>query len=379
MIKSIALALSLAATSTSASSIQDAMLSLPRFQSILHTSLDDVLGKMNSLQQTNSIKVPHLRARCDGDDSCNKVSTTAKGLRGQKNVIDVAASSASSSSYSPEQFWSDLVEHGWNEVEELDYPCAFLVCSHDMHNFYDALVDERRSVMELPPSSSSSFYKNDDTHCFVETMTADNARLVAKYTEEAEVVPFVDILKVQSGVVDAVMLNKSNNITLAIDLVPGMHDENQSVFDPMSAPALIQMATEIIDDVHNMSKVGYIEREDDYDEERVDFTLEHSFPDLQDVPSLMETFSLTKIASNKEDEGVEVSPRLKFWDDALANGLESKDGCQQLLDTMIVHPIRNHQGAYESFSLNVASNDACVVSFIAGLSTHSWVLSIDIA
>ena len=373
MMKSVALVLSLAATSTSASSIQDAMLSLPRFQSILHTSLDDVLGKMNSLQQTNSVKVPHLRARCD-DGSCNKVSTTAKGLRGQKNAINVVASST----YSPEQFWSDLVEHGWNEVEELDYPCAFLVCSHDMHNFYDALVDERRSVMELPPSSSSS-YKNDDTHCFVETMTADNARLVAKYSDEAEVVPFVDILKVQSGVVDAVMLNKSNNITLAIDLVPGMHDENESVFDPMSAPALIQMATEIIDDVHNMSKVGYIEREDDYDEERVEFTLEHSFPDLQDVPSLLDTFSLTKIASNKEDEGVEVSPRLKFWNDALTNGLESKDGCQQMLDTMIVHPIRNHQGTYESFSLNVASNDACVVSFIAGISTHSWILSIDIA
>ena len=366
--KSVALAaLSLMATSsTSASSIQDAMLSLPRFQSILHTSLDDVLGKMNSLQQTNS--VPHLRS------GVNEVSTsTAKGLRGQKKITIAA------STYSPEQFWSDLVEHGWNEVEELDYPCAFLVCSHDMHNFYDALVDERRSVMELPPSSSSSYIKNDETYCFVETMTADNARLVAEYAEEAEVVPFVDILKVQSGVVDAVMLNKSNNITLAIDLVPGMHDENQAVFDPMSAPALIQMATEIIDDVHNMSKVGYIEREDDYDEERVEFTLEHSFPDLQDVPSLMETFSLTKIASNKEDEGVEVSPRLKFWDEALANGLESKDGCQQMLETLIVHPIRNHQGTYESFSLNVASDDACLVSFIAGLSTHSWILSIDIA
>ena len=369
MMKSVAVALlSLTATSTSASSIQDAMLSLPRFQSILHTSLDDVLGKMNSLQQTNS--VPHLRS------GVNEVSTSTagKGLRGQKKITIAA------STYSPEQFWSDLVEHGWNEVEELDYPCAFLVCSHDMHNFYDALVDERRSVMELPPSSSSSSvsYKNDDSHCFIETMTADNARLVAEYTEEAEVVPFVDILKVQTGVVDAVMLNKSNNITLAIDLVPGMHDENQQVFDPMSAPALIQMATEIIDDVHNMSKVGYIEREDDFDEERVEFTLEHSFPDLEDVPSLMETFSLTKIASNKEDEGVEVSPRLKFWDEALANGLESKDGCQQMLDTLIVHPVRNHQGTYESFSLNVASNDACVVSFIAGLSTHSWILSIDI-
>jgi len=370
MMKSVALALSLTATSTSASSsIQDAMLSLPRFQSILHTSLDDVLGKMNSLQQTNS--VPHLRS------GVNEVSTSTagKGLRGQKNAINVVASAT----YSPEQFWSDLVEHGWNEVEELDYPCAFLVCSHDMHNFYDALVDERRSVMELPPSSSSSYIKNDDTYCFVETMTADNARLVAEYTEEAEVVPFVDILKVQTGVVDAVMLNKSNNITFAIDLVPGMHDENQQVFDPMSAPALIQMATEIIDDVHNMSKVGHIEREDDYDEDRVEFTLEHSFPDLQDVPSLLETFSLTKIASNKEDEGVEVSPRLKFWEDALANGLESKDGCQQMLDTLIVHPTMNHQGAYESFTLNVASNDACVVSFIAGLSTHSWILSIDIA
>ena len=114
--KSLALALSLtAATSTSASSIQDAMLSLPRFQSILHTSLDDVLGKMNSLQQTNA--VPHLRS------GVNEVSTsTAKGLRGQKNAINVVASST----YSPEQFWSDLVEHGWNEVEELDYPCAFL-------------------------------------------------------------------------------------------------------------------------------------------------------------------------------------------------------------------------------------------------------------
>lgn len=79
--------------------------------------------------------------------------------------------------------------------------------------------------------------------------------------------------------------------------------------------------------------------------------------------------------------------RIQFWHESFRNGLESEHACSEMFNTLFVKPRSDYFGFdivfnpqdghpathYESS----ASNPACLVSLIAALSVHPYVLSVE--
>ena len=103
---------------------------------------------------------------------------------------------------------------------------------------------------------------------------------------------------------------------------------------------------------------------------------------LVGVPSLSDIFSLTSSTFNRAN----TNDNVKFWRDSFKNGLETEHACSEMFSTLFVKP----RAGYYSYDLvlnpldgpppkeyeSSASNSACVISLVAALSTHPYVLSV---
>jgi len=102
------------------------------------------------------------------------------------------------------------------------------------------------------------------------------------------------------------------------------------------------------------------------------------------LPALSDMFSLTSSTFNGANTND--NSRVKFWKDSFREGLETEHACSEMFSTLFVKP----RAGYYSYDLvlnpldgpppkeyeSSASNSACVISLVAALSMHPYVLSV---
>jgi hypothetical protein len=393
-------------------------LKLHEFQQIMRTGLDSELVKIinDSLQNANAI------AMYPYDDTRSMHIKRSNVRRRRTNNHDDTHTDNNSASSIAELVWEDITHHAWNKAKTIQryghrglsttsnpkdaYPCPFLVCIRGHHlgrnSVKDILAmfdtDEEDDQYVIVSSSS-------DEICFILSTTAYKAEHVMKSNQGSQrvvVVPIVDISKIHVETMDditsqgwivpfhdqqgrvrnnASTKNQTETMNdweriLVVNFAPGLGGMKEEA-------QLLDVVNKMMGDVQDMGEVGWLTsmQKDEAEQFLVNESIHH-------VPALSDMFSLTSsilpvLATIREDDNA----RIQFWHDSFHNGLESEHACSEMFTTLFVKPRSDYFGFdivlnpqdgppathYESS----ASNPACLVSLIAALSVHPYVLSVE--
>ena len=394
--------------------------------------------------------------------SAQPMTKTLKGnIRGGGGGVNNMKRSrtASSSSSAPnnnitstEQVWLNLMDHAWSTADffcshntdedqeegssssiELRHKlCPFLICSSSgIGQDVSLLLDDYvyLPIIEYPSDD------DDDKNCVVLQTTPSRARtIISEKDQEALVVqPLLDVMKIHPNTIDMVTspgwkvpfiheddyhsvsssphnaseASKHWERTLTVHLVAGLDLDSES--------KSISTLEDIINDIQDMSEVGWLKRQDDPTMFKP-WQEEHLVQQgLVGVPALSDMFSLTSllphtnspskdypvdnnITKNQPQEDStntkkksKSNDRVAFWDTILSNGLESSHACTSLFSTLYVEPrlkdgayynvfdiiLNPKDGAHSKDYASSASNVDCVTSFLVGLSVHPYVMSVE--
>jgi len=396
-------------------------LHLSDFQRVLRTGLDSELVKIAD--------APDINQAADIPDQRGVHSKRRYNMRRRTNIKDSYMKDSPSHtitmpSFSPEHVWNDLVHHAWDialtikrnehgglsatDDPQVAHPCPFFVCSRgrkeqssDTDSVQDIIIAfEKDSDESLLVSSS-----HNET-CLILTTTAFKARQVMDTYEGSQdlaAVPLLDITKIHAGTVDEVSSegwsvpyhdkqdrDQASNDTPAtkneteamnewerivvVDFVPGLGGMKEEA-------QLLDVVNSMMSDIQDMAEVGWLRSMDK--DQAEEFVIDEF---LGEVPALSDIFSITSSLRSINDKQENGNPRIKFWQDAFKNGMESEHACSDMFSTLFVKP----GVGYYSYDLvlnpgdgpppqeydSSASNPACVTSLIAALSTHPYVLSV---
>ena len=351
---------------------------------------------------------------------------------------------------STEEVWLNLMENAWSTADffcshntedqeegsssSLEHKlCPFLICSSSgIGQDVSLLLDDYVYLPTIEYPSDD----DDDRNCVViQTMPSRARKIISEKDQEALVLqPLLDVMKIHPNTIDMVTSpgwkvpfiheddyhsvsssSSSHNAseaskhwerTLTIHLVAGLDLDSES--------KSISTVNGIINDIQDMSEVGWLKRQDDPTMFRP-WQEEHLVQQgLVGVPALSDMFSLTSslphtkspskdyqdtnnITKNQpQDDSTNTkkksksNDRVAFWDTILSNGLESSHACTSLFSTLYAEPrlkdgtyynvfdiiLNPKDGAHSKDYASSASNVDCVTSFLVGLSVHPYVMSV---
>ena len=306
--------------------------------------------------------------------------------------------------YRSEDVWDDIVKHSWEIAdtikrdargnlnraicsEDEPLPVPFLVCGEGHLDFND--ITASFDKLEYEAMSVTTFHR--DMCLLLSTNSAEGREVVDSFGGSLTSLPLPDVAKIHPGTIDEILStgwsvpfgkkqvsNESNSTEmmnqwermLIADLTPelsGLEEESE----------LLEIVNVIMNDIQDMSEVGWYQKMEDEEEKRM-YSLEET---TENIPSLSDFFSLTAIASAKPD-----NQRFRFWQEVFKSGIESKHICSTMFSTLFVKA----RSGYSSFELvlnpmdgppaqeyeSSASNPKCVLSLVAALSAHPYVLSV---
>lgn len=396
----------------------DLAMSLSEFQRLLRTGLDNELVKIisdethrraNTLhpssQETNPSKRSHVRRR-----------TAVQSEHG--DFYSDANNNPSSSDF----VWNELTQHAQNVVRTISrgkrgsltvtdnpneaHSFPFLICKRGRrdHSSDSSYVDDILAMFDKQHGESSIITTSSRTEtCLIVTTTALKVQQVSEIYEESAfnliALPMLDIAKIRYGTIDEVssqgwsvpfraphddeMSNKSSlkNETeelynweriIEVEFVPGLGGMKEEA-------QLLAVVNMMMGDIQDMGEVGWLRS---LGKDAADKYLIHE--SLTGVPSMSDIFSLT--SSLRGINGNNGNLRIKFWQESFRSGIEAEHACSEMFTTLFVKPRPGYYGydlvlnpsdgpppqEYDSS----ASNSACVVSLIAGLSVHPYVQSV---
>ena len=397
-------------------------LKLHEFTQIMRTGLDSELAKIihDSPRNANAIAIyPY-------DDTRSMHVKRSNVRRRRMSIHDDTITDDNSQPVSSiaEQVWEDITQHSWNKAKSIQryghgglsttnnlkdaHPCPFLVCTRGHHlvrnSVKDTLamfdIDEDDDQYVIVSSSS-------DEICFILSTTAHTAQHVVmdnnvEGSQRLVVMPVADISKIHVETMDVVTSqgwtvpfheqqrrvrndestkNQTETMNdweriLVVDFAPGLGGMKEEA-------QLLEVVNKMMGDVQDMGEVGWLTsmQKDEAEQFLVNEPIHH-------VPALSDMFSLTSsilpvLSTMREDDNA----RIQFWHVSFRNGLESEHACSEMFTTLFVKPRSDYFGFdivfnpqdgppathYESS----ASNPACLVSLIAALSVHPYVLSVE--
>jgi len=440
--------------------------SLYNIQRIIRTSLDDELtliaaAAVNSPEVSSSSSDTSNNGPCldcapamnkEAPPSAQPMAKTLKGnIRGGSMKRSRTAAAANNNITSTEQVWLNLMDHAWSTADffcshntedqeegssssiELRHKlCPFLICSSSgIGQDVSLLLDDYDSLPTIEYPSDD----DDDKNCVVLQTTPSWARkIISEKDQEALVVqPLLDVMKIHPNTIDMVSspgwkvpfiheddyhsvsssphnaseASKHWERTLTVHLVAGLDLDSES--------KSISTLEDIINDIQDMSEVGWLKRQDDpttFQPWQEEHLVQQG---LVGVPALSDMFSLTSllphtkspskdyqdtnnITKNQPQEDStntkkksKSNDRVAFWDTILSNGLESSHACTSLFSTLYSEPrlkegtyynvfdiiLNPKDGAHSKDYASSASNVDCVTSFLVGLSVHPYVMSVE--
>ena len=376
-------------------------LELSEFQSILsRTGLDDELVKFaqdrSYIHQNYAEDQRHMHKK--------KRSNVRRRTTNNQDLHYI-------SSVSEEHVWDNLLKHAWNLASSVKrdnghslsittnpqetYPSPFLICHH--HHHYSHLQDTL-DLFDAQYEDSLVLSSSHERSCLILTTTAYQVDEVTNSNPTLEATPLLDISKINAGTIDEISSqgwtipfhehggerdsaserkNETESMNdwermITVDFVPGlggMKEESE----------LLETVNDMMSDILDMVEVGWLRSigMTESSQYRIDESLDG-------VPALSDMFSLTSSTFNGANTND--NSRVKFWKDSFREGLETEHACSEMFSTLFVKP----RAGYYSYDLvlnpqdgpppkeyeSSASNSACVVSLIAALSTHPYVLSV---
>lgn len=385
------------------------------FQKLFRTGLDSELEKI-SHATTSSTATPNLSGQLYSD---------GKSYVRRRTSLQDSELESSKSPYAAELMWNELIQHAWNlartikrgrsgglsitEIPNEAHAWPFLVCARRRKNLsLDSSGVEDIDIaahFDKHHGESSLVSSSHAETCVLLTTTALKVGQVLGDTDgrlSLVAVPLVDIAKIHYGTIDEVTSqgwlvpfheqhggevndkqSPSKNQTEAlndwervieVNFVPGLGGM-------MEEAQLLSVVNEMMGDIQDMGEVGWLKSQGSGLAEK--YLMHQS---LTGVPAMSDMFSLTSSLHVNADKEATGNARIKFWQDQFRNGIEAEHTCSEMFSTLFVRPRAGYYGYdlvlnpgdgpppqdYESS----ASNPACVVSLIAGLSAHPYVLSV---
>lgn len=390
-------------------------MSLSEFQSLLRTGLDNELVKIiaDKTPSANTVNPSGLERKPD----------TRYHVRRRRTIIQDSLHEHDLETYnnpsSSDFVWNELVHHAQNMARTISrgrhgglaitdnpneaHPFPYVVCAHGRkdNSSDSSSIDDMLAIFDKQYGEASLISSSHTETCLILTTTALNVqKVLGGYERRYSFValPLLDIAKVHYGTIDEVssqgwsvpfwapddQLNDesySKNATEALDNwervievnfgpgLGGMKEESQ----------LLSLVNEMMGDIQDMGEVGWLRS---LDKDAAEKYLIHE--SLTCVPAISDAFSLTSSlhAINENNSNA----RITFWQDSFRNGIEAEHACSEMFSTLFVKPKAGYYGYDVVLNPNdgpppqeyqsSASNPACVMSLIAGLSVHPYVLSV---
>lgn len=402
----------------SAGSSGERALNLSAFQRVLRTDLDSELAKIVDGSQRN-IHQPDQRDVHAKRSSHVRRRTADQSIYEQPDLVSSSRASASPS-FSTDHVWDDLLDFAWKTAwvikrdehglsvtsnSEDAHPCPFLICSRGRKDPSSDSISSVQDIITLFDKQYEESLLLSSSHnetCLILTTTALQVHQVMethKSRQSLAAVPLLDITKIHAGTIDEVASRgwsvpfnelshqqKSNSGTpstknetdainewermIVVEFVPGLGGMKEEA-------ELLEVVNDMMADIQDMGEVGFLRSLNKAEAE--EYSIDES---LVGVPALSDMFSLTSSLRN-----INGNARITFWHDSLKNGIESEHACSEMFSTLFVKP----RPGYYSYDLvlnpsdgpppqdyeSSASNPACVISLIAAISTHPYVLSVE--
>ena len=278
------------------------------------------------------------------------------------------------------------------------YP--FLVCSRTDNDSsgYDN-VHEILPLLGAVTSSVVVLANRPRESCFIVSTTAAAARKVAVSRRDMTILPLTDVMKLDAGIIDDVCLDDRWTVPLApskdgsqesentwerkvrVGLRPGLGGTTEKI---------LELANSMVQEIQQMAREGNRQRralkEDafssDGPEEQVT-----AFASVTDSFSVTAPNVITKVFGRNLAEG-QTPAHVSYWSRALAEGIESETGCNQMFEALsvearvgntgfdiLLNPLRGENN-FASDQASSAGNAACVCSLIAALSVHPNTLEV---
>ena len=326
-----------------------------------------------------------------------------------------------------DSIWSGLVQHGWNIATSTsnddvvvdnvgrrsnEEQSSFLVCARGGNmSGYERL----QSVLNgfgVDSSATLVVSNLQGETCRFVTTAASKALSLADQVMDGltfTIIPVFDMMKISLGTIEEVSSERwaipspSNNRALAILSNDTWHEEDTNDWERSIMVGLAPgvggksntecetIAGAIIADVKIMAEEGRRRRRQLQELPAASINLRGGSNGEQNMPSssilsVTDAFSATSRKFGNPNRRHLFESTSDAWSSAIERGLESHHMCGSMFDDIdirlrhgnqgfeyILNPVNTVSGDVESS----ASNSDCVISFIAALSTHPYIVTVE--